>query len=94
MTRNPTTTARHPDDSTQKAQTILVIEDWILWDWNDPEQHPWGIPYAMFHRCGVEGHHGVNKMYTGEYACSRCVANPPDELIAVYELMTWDNENA
>ena len=89
MMRNPNTPSRLDYDLPRKAHTILTIDNWIIWDYADSEDGAWS-QYAMFHRCGLEQHHGVNQILSGKYACSRCVANPPDGLVAVYELMNWE----
>ena len=81
---------RKPHTTTRKAHTILTIDNWIIWDYADPPFDDWHMPYGMFHQCGAEQHHGVNQMLEGQYQCSRCVANPPDGLVAVYELLSWD----
>jgi hypothetical protein len=81
----------------RNAHTVLDIDGWILWDWDDraPSAGNWHLPYAMFHRCGQEtsnaaGHNGVKKTGDGIYECSRCALNPPVGLVCSYELMNWE----
>lgn len=90
MKRKPTTPSRHDYVIPRRAHTVLTIDNWIIWDYDSTVDDAWRQPYTMFHLCGAEQHHGVNLMLSGKYQCSRCVANPPDGLVAVYELLNWD----
>lgn len=85
-----------PIDKERKAHTVLDIDGWILWYWDDDaKSESWHLPYAMFHRCGRATAHnpqnnGVKKNGYDVFVCSRCALSPPDGLVACYELMNWE----
>jgi hypothetical protein len=89
-------------ENARKAHTVLEINDWILWDWDDPPHDGWHLPYAMFHRCGQQtdnanGHHGASKHYLYPsldfvYHCDRCEEEAPTGIVCAYELMNWKNK--
>ena len=83
-------------EKTQKAHTVIIIEGWILWNWDDGKTGDgWHLPYAMFHRCGQATsfnpqHNGVKRREDGSYTCSRCARVPPVGMVAAYEFMNWE----